>query len=51
MKVEIRITNDNGEFVVVKTQPFTRPGVPAKTQSEVLAAAVSDARTWLRRNT
>lgn len=50
MRVEIRITNDRGEFAVVKTQLKDKYGRPTMTQADTLNSAVADARSWLNRN-
>jgi hypothetical protein len=50
VKVEIRVSNDRGEIIVMKHQPPKRPGEDQPTQLAVLEDTVIDARNWLRRN-
>lgn len=49
MRVEIRVYNEAGEFMVLRRQPFDKLNRPTATPAATLKAAYDDAVAWLRR--
>lgn len=49
MRVEIRIYNEVGDFMVLRRQPVDKANRPTATPAATLKAAYDDAVAWLRR--